>query len=107
MRISDWSSDVCSSDLLTVLALAQADSQPGVGARRLVDRHLDRAVFDAVDADALLEIAELRLVQRPEHPHPVAPDPGGRRQLEVASELAVVGQQIGRASCRARGCEYV
>src|SRR3546814_20252581 len=37
---------------LAVLALAQADGQPGVGARRLVDRHLDRAVFDAVDSEA-------------------------------------------------------
>src|SRR3546814_16957348 len=60
MRISDWSSDVCSSDL---------DIGEGAGARRLVGRQR-RAVF-----------------------HAQAPEIGA--------------QQLGRASCRERVCQYV
>src|SRR3546814_6234539 len=78
LRISDWSSDVCSSDLLGVvqrllpLRLAQiAGRLPSGGAQHV-------------------EIL------------PVQPPVDGR-----ASQQDRADQQIGRASCRERVCQYV
>src|SRR3546814_3192536 len=64
MRISDWSSDVCSSDLLQVA---------GAG------------------GDVGLDVAECTA-------HRVVFDRG---------EVVAVAEQIGRASCRERVCQYV
>src|SRR3546814_19053316 len=50
---------------LTVLALAQSDSQPGVGARRLAARHNHRAGFDSLEADALPAMRVLSSLPRP------------------------------------------
>ena len=43
---------------LAVLALAQAEGQPDIGALDAVERGLDGAVVDAVDGDAVLESLE-------------------------------------------------
>src|SRR3546814_2342943 len=67
MRISDWSSDVCSSDLAKFPDL-----------QRLVLRLLEQ--FD----------------------HALA-----AFQLTAGSVVKVGGEQIGRASCRERVCQYV
>src|SRR3546814_18626874 len=92
MRISDWSSDVCSSDLLR---------EP-----RLVDRAVG---FDmvhrilkgiAVRHDAVVDFLPLKYAL--EHLH----DERGRTILEMAV-AGVERRQIGRASCRERGCQYV
>src|SRR3546814_3420568 len=50
MRISDWSSDVCSSDLLAepVLRLARGDADPALGDRIF----LDVGALGALEADA-------------------------------------------------------
>src|SRR3546814_5127211 len=73
MRISDWSSDVCSSDLL---------DHPEQGFRLLA---LDR-----------------RAGLRP--PHQL----GRFRIAELLFQhLAHLGEEIGRASCRERVCQYV
>src|SRR3546814_5392783 len=71
MRISDWSSDVCSSDLIGEVGV---DAGP--------------------------------------HPAPAGGDADGlavvQQRLEGRLELIVeVGEQIGRASCRERVCQYV
>src|SRR3546814_1440160 len=85
MRISDWSSDVCSSDLLVRLGddVVVGDDVAGrvddeAGAQRL------RAARRRVGALAVEEIAEELLERR-----------AGR-------ELRNLGE-IGRASCRERG----
>src|SRR3546814_6368195 len=78
MRISDWSSDVCSSDL-------QAHAQAGDAKRRQM-RGI-RAEY--------LHVAGTRRRQ----PHDAAQRSGFAR--------AIAAQQIGRASCRERGCQYV
>src|SRR3546814_5752141 len=78
MRISDWSSDVCSSDLL-----------PGRPGDRLLDAGRDRIV-QALSRPLLLDAAP-GLSDR---------DRGGRRR-------GAHGEQIGRASCRERVCQYV
>src|SRR3546814_3572263 len=82
MRISDWSADVCSSDLQGRALRCGRDAalRHRLGRRRLGARPRGRA---ARDADR----------SRPALPH--------------ADHLAGVGGEIGRASCRARVCQYV
>src|SRR3546814_12574731 len=104
MRISDWSSDVCSSDLPVRLKL----SPGGVG--------------EVVQEDRVL--AGMQVVELAGLPHPHAGDAalqpcqgvvqGGvdhvaRRVLLVGKEMLELGGdvEIGRASCRERVCQYV
>src|SRR3546814_6211101 len=78
MRISDWSSDVCSSDLF--LLLSEGSEQ----------------------AERVLVIGDeqvLGLLIMVEH-HPVIFTPEARRLVSAEGE-------IGRASCRERVCQYV
>src|SRR3546814_2563017 len=88
MRISDWSSDVCSSDLFETEHVADAIE---IGpARFLVDANgavaLDvRMAADRRDARAGLAIVAL--------------------EEEQIGDL--LDEQIGRASCRERVCQYV
>src|SRR3546814_3588653 len=79
MRISDWSSDVCSSDLRRHLAI-------------LADRH---------------DLAARRVFERG-HVQPSTHPRGGAHvgaTIEYARER--VAMEIGRASCRERVCQYV
>src|SRR3546814_8294233 len=98
MRISDWSSDVCSSDLRLELA---ANVKGGVP--------MATPVFDGAreaDVSEMLELAGL--------------DSSGQVELydgrtgEQFDRKVTVGyiymlklHQIGRASCRERVCQYV
>src|SRR3546814_7427057 len=90
LRISDWSSDVCSSDLpeRNARALRQAVAERGQEA--LVHRRLDIAA--------------------PGTHLPVADEPlpllGGIQQLVVAVGQLHRPQEIGRASWRERVCTY-
>src|SRR3546814_20979109 len=97
MRISDWSSDVCSSDLVALLGL--------VGHQRVADPRTD---IDMVDVEQF-DLVEARLVQ----PFEVF----GRKlvarlDIDFAGGLVdeIIGgiaAEIGRASCRERVCQYV
>ncbi len=78
---------------LAVLALAQGDRDPGVGALDAVQLGLDRAVLHAVHSDALDERVELGLVDLAIGAHAVAAQPAGFGQLQHAGEAAVVGEQ--------------
>src|SRR3546814_12633626 len=106
MRISDWSSDVCSSDLRPFAEAglrrpaadvehAEIDALPAL--RRFSQRpgreQLAVAVAAAAVDDFDLDVAPQAIVLQAV----VADD-------DVAARLA---QQIGRASCRERGCQYV
>src|SRR3546814_2949458 len=78
MRISDWSSDVCSSDLKRNAAMfARPES------RDEADAFVDTRI--ATVAACLEDLARLRAHGR----------------------FCVKEQQIGRASCRERVCQYV
>src|SRR3546814_7713692 len=83
MRISDWSSDVCSSDLLmqgrTTLAIA-------------------RRLATVQKADRIVVMEQGRIVAAGRHDSLMAE--GG-----LYARLARL--QIGRASCRERVCQYV
>src|SRR3546814_1480854 len=81
MRISDWSSDVCSSDLLDMLS-------PGVSVRPIVmssGEHIQNQVF----------FDQVRIPKR--------------NVLGAIGDGWTVAkfQQIGSASCRERVCQYV
>src|SRR5579871_6712455 len=76
-----------------VLALADREGEPQVGALDAVERGLDRAVLHALDADAGAQAIELLLRHRAVGAHPIAAQPAGRRQFQDAGERAVVGQQ--------------
>src|SRR3546814_14556752 len=82
MRISDWSSDVCSSDLTRSIMSRRLSQQP--------DRRKERGG------------------ERPELLAQLLPDTAGGKYSGVADEeVALDEKQIGRASCRERVCQYV
>ena len=78
---------------LTVLAFADRKHQPDIGALVAFQRRIDRAVFDAVDLDALLEFIELRLRDVAMGADAIAPQPAGVGQFERARQTTVIGQQ--------------
>src|SRR3546814_10262291 len=82
MRISDWSSDVCSSDLKA------SDHRMLLAA---AEKHLRAELARRATALAEGDDAALSLIA----------DPG------TAPRLAWHGDEIGRASCRERVCQYV
>src|SRR3546814_15543591 len=100
MRISDWSSDVCSSDLLTITPLATPGPQrdvatapataPVAASTARGEQRGDGGSIRVATAkiDALINlVGELVITQA------------------MLQELA--SHQIGRASCRERVCQYV
>ena len=78
---------------LAVLALADAEGEPDIGALLAVERRLDRPVADAVDGDAAAQPVERVLRDAAERAHAVAAQPAGRRQFQHAREPAVIGEQ--------------
>src|SRR3546814_5097005 len=84
VRISDWSSDVCSSDLL------------GGDTR-------DRGVAEALEGDREqqgdIAPADLEGVQQRGHV--------GAVDVCLLALVVAAAEEIGRASCRERGCQYV
>src|SRR3546814_20878058 len=105
MRISDWSSDVCSSDLL----------RAEVGQERLTS--IDRALIRDADANVLasangrgafdqaIRMGRLKTLER----LGLATQVGAshwRLAPDLADTLRRMGE-IGRASCRERVCQYV
>src|SRR3546814_14584237 len=113
MRISDWSSDVCSSDLLPGrFSLAEADEQQGGEQRRRVGeraQHLNVAMLGAVvpheegGADRTEAESEDRQPLHALRHHRRLPEQvtSKSQQRDGAAET-----EIGRASCRERGCQY-
>src|SRR3546814_15339553 len=98
MRISDWSSDVCSSDLLTDLLSDERFAEAG--------RTAQAAVLIAITDRPQ---PGLILTQRPQgmrdHPGQVA-FPGGKLNPgEDRSEERRVGKECG-STCRSRGSPY-
>src|SRR3546814_7007915 len=84
MRISDWSSDVCSSDLPT--EALRAVTETGAAALRR----------DDIGRLTVGSRADFAVLDAPSHLH-LAYRPG----------VPLVSEKIGRASCRERGCQYV
>src|SRR3546814_9324127 len=109
MRISDWSSDVCSSDLAS-----DVDRLPELGElreRREVVEDSTLGVGGAAGADVreqrCLPIGVLRLLGTVAEAVASAMTATGRRERSIAHEAAQDDLQIGRASGRERVCQYV
>src|SRR3546814_17365083 len=75
MRISDWSSDVCSSDLFERVGVHRVEHRPHLGQR----------------GGVIARIIGLRAEQL--------------ERRAIADQR--VAAEIGNASCRERGCQYV
>src|SRR3546814_14056096 len=108
MRISDWSSDVCSSDLRRFLhpahRLADVAGEGLVGAEEEM-----KVRFDAED-ELLHEIADRRIGGQAERlvADKVADMVGAaRRRGAFGAMVAPRRQEIGRAAGRERGCQYL
>src|SRR3546814_9299359 len=99
MRISDWSSDVCSSDLP---GQPQREPHPGHGDVEGPER--DLSVEEAV-AEAIEQVGQERAHREGEEHAEADQDVQGAE--DAPSQLVVDALEIGRASCRARVCQYV
>src|SRR3546814_980244 len=86
MRISDWSSDVCSSDLIALRAVGARWGLPAAG-------------FFAGFASSTAAVAGFG--------GRVREQPGVLVPAVAAALLSNLASQIGRASCRERVCQYV
>src|SRR3546814_20150805 len=107
MRISDWSSDVCSSDLPWSLTLAACRALPVDAKIRLREDRFspDRrrvAPLRAKIRRRLSAILGLRSTWAPAR-RQYAP----RRRICSPSQVRSGRLPIGRASCRERVCQYV
>src|SRR3546814_13551653 len=85
MRISDWSSDVCSSDLIYPIGYLSGGVSGGNGGAALVNPRPELLGVDLVGDRTFFFFALGWL----------------------AIVLALLIRQIGRASCRERVCQYV
>src|SRR3546814_7537582 len=100
MRISDWSSDVCSSDLTATLLERLTIATRLTGNAGALDQV--RAYTLSAEALAAARIGDL-----------IAADPerttlaGGWNDTSVPLPVAGGSGKIGRAACRERGCQYV
>src|SRR3546814_18972160 len=109
MRISDWSSDVCSSDLPQIVAIVLAYLDPDQAAeilpllpeRMRSDVLMRIARLDGIQPQALRELDELMEKQFSGGSNPKSSSVGG---VKFAANILI---QIGRASCSARVCQYV
>src|SRR3546814_11109984 len=104
MRISDWSSDVCSSDL-DLCAQVRQEKDRDQEEIEEVPRpgHPDKAPAPAPPGRNLTRGPEAQQVlDREEGEQNAVQEAKGRRHLLVSPEA-----QIGRASCRERVCPYV
>src|SRR3546814_3892372 len=117
MRISDWSSDVCSSDLNLTARLA-------FGAARFNDE-IGTRPLDAIGNLQAADHLQLRRGHAGAAHHAPSLHPSGRRNDRDRPDLApaalfeeqrnvehdeiarAVAREIGRASCRERVCQYV
>src|SRR3546814_15102648 len=101
MRISDWSSDVCSSDL-TQAVLAAGLVVPGDGFVIAVEGVVHARLQRPVRIEGVRHTqVEGRVAAQAHRVGRVVEAVAGA--LEAGAE----GEQIGSAACRERGCQYV
>src|SRR3546814_1010545 len=117
MRISDWISDVCSSDLPVIIKAAG-----GGGGRGMRVVYTEAALLNAVamtrnEAGAAFNNPEVymeKFLENPRHIEIQILADGvrnaiwlGERDCSMQRRHQKVIEEIGRASCRERVCQYV
>src|SRR3546814_13644803 len=120
MRISDWSSDVCSSDLPAPFVLADLeipgirchplDHQPILHQERIERRQLVEDLDDVAVVDIAL-VAAPALESGLERQRAVEIRIADEDRLAALEDVGFVEREIqlreiGRASCRERVCQY-
>src|SRR3546814_12905237 len=104
MRISDWSSDVCSSDLTAKIALerldADADRMKVVSVAVVAEMLVDEGFLHAEETVGAMAGPRRAHVEHAPFGYVDMVDIIGKRQ-------AIFDIEIGRASCRERVCKYV
>src|SRR3546814_7986668 len=108
MRISDWSSDVCSSDLnaldnATVLGLQRFFAAPPAGVKVVVLDGQGDHFSAGLDLSATQELSATEGVGHSMMWH----EAFRHIQFGRVPVIAVLHGEIGRASCRERVCQYV
>src|SRR3546814_18854491 len=109
MRISDWSSDVCSSDLKK--AAYQADITYGTNNEYGFDYLRDNMEYRAEDRRqrplfyAIVDEVDSILIDEARTPLIISVQAEDNTELYI--QMNAVPPKIGRASCRARGGQYV
>src|SRR3546814_12487184 len=105
MRISDWSSDVCSSDLPEFHTIPISDVE-----RELLQKGYVLNVFDGTEShiefDAALAEPMLKTLAWGEL-GPVSLSTIEHSHSMPARAVPLKNEEIGRASCRERVCKYV
>src|SRR3546814_12792085 len=98
MRISDWSSDVCSSDLLEEKGRNSEEVWTSITVSQGSVQHLDFLNDDEKDVfKTAFELDQRWLIEHA----------GDRAPFICQAQSLNVFVQIGRASCRDRVCQYV
>src|SRR3546814_6602601 len=99
MRISDWSSDVCSSDLIAL---------PLIGAYQAANALTAAGLVIATGGEAAPTLANLARLQpvRGRLERAVIARSGAPVYVDYAHTPDAI-EEIGRASCRERVCQYV
>src|SRR3546814_19051195 len=96
MRISDWSSDVCSSDLLNQVFGSGGALRNGRGAA------------DPFNISPGLDSVRVRTLENGAPSSPPAPAASGSNAISLGNtENVFISAELGRASWRERGCQYV
>src|SRR3546814_15811639 len=115
MRISDWSSDVCSSDLPKGALLAHRGSDLRIAARFTRRNSAESLPHRLLESRALHINGQIfrppRLMRQGNH----ASGQSCKRRItratirfgKAAAQVAFILIEIGRASCRERECQYV
>src|SRR3546814_2163433 len=115
MRISDWSSDVCSSDLWPLRTRRPINLDSSSAIRRAGDG--DGALLGETIVFTGALVLPRRDAADRAHALGAAVEPGvtkkttmlvvGDQDLSKLAGHQKSSKQIGRASCRERGCQYV
>src|SRR3546814_10398897 len=98
MRISDWSSDVCSSDLFVMTGKLDFNSLANSIISDLIRIQIQRAITLPLANFAMSLFAPAAGAALPL---------GSGDLMGVNANIAHSGGPIGRASCRERVCQYV
>src|SRR3546814_16718869 len=102
MRISDWSSDVCSSDLTPDIAAQILLLIQSRGHDWVKEGKVDARWSHSVQSSAAKLVKKLLPLARPQL---LVFESDGRKGWSIAAGPTVL--EIGRASCRERVCQYV